>query len=197
MGWILNSKSIKFNVAIINTCTEAEGPYKRMAIWFQGCNIGCKGCCNPDLQDIKPAHIISLDEMVSIAKKSKKENGIEGVTFLGGEPTLQQHLDILSNELHKLDLGIILFTGYKINQLKESFISSVDLVIDGQFIDEKIDQNRNLIGSTNQTLYPISNRYVNNMEWFTDKRNQQVDVHVSGDLLVTGDVVVNCGNNHE
>lgn len=190
MVWVLSSKLIKFNVALINTCTEAEGPYKRMAIWFQGCTLNCKGCCNPKLQDIRLNHILSLDELVLIAKNSKQENGIEGVTYLGGEPTLQRHLDVLSNELHKLDLGVILFTGFLIEQLKESLVTSIDLVIDGQFIEKEIDQNRNLVGSTNQTFKHISNRYIKDMDWFMNKRDIHVDINVSEELFVTGDVVV-------
>ncbi|MFA5467217.1 MAG: 4Fe-4S cluster-binding domain-containing protein, partial [Candidatus Izemoplasmatales bacterium] len=120
---------MKFNVAQINLCTEAEGPYKRLAIWFQGCTIGCPGCCNPELQTMKPAHIISLDELIAIIKESKKENTIEGVTFLGGEPTLQSHLAELALHIHQEGLGVILFTGYEINQLNQSIISSVDLII--------------------------------------------------------------------
>jgi anaerobic ribonucleoside-triphosphate reductase activating protein len=180
-----------FNVARINLCTEAEGPHKRLAIWFQGCTIGCPGCCNPELQEMKTAHIMSLEEIVSIAEKSKQENGIEGVTYLGGEPTIQKYLSELSDELHKIGLGVILFTGYKIKQLKQQLIDSVDLIIDGQFIEKKLDQNRNLVGSTNQTFNHISNRYLNDMAWFTNKRDLQVDVNVSGELLVTGDVVLN------
>ncbi|MGE4321152.1 MAG: 4Fe-4S single cluster domain-containing protein [Acholeplasmataceae bacterium] len=180
-----------FNVARINLCTEAEGPHKRIAIWFQGCTIGCPGCCNPELQEMKTAHIMSLEEIISIAKKSKQENGIEGVTYLGGEPTLQKYLNELSHEFHKIDLGVILFTGYKIKQLKQQLIESVDLIIDGQFIEKKLDQNRNLVGSTNQTFNHISNRYLNDMEWFVNKRDLKVDVNVNGDLLVTGDVVIN------
>lgn len=181
---------MKFNVARINLCTEAEGPHKRMAIWFQGCTIGCPGCCNPELQEMKEAHILSLQEIISIAKKSIEENGIEGVTYLGGEPTLQKHLAELSNALHDIGLGMILFTGYKTKQLNELLISSVDLIIDGQFIESKIDKARNLIGSTNQTFNHISNRYLNDMDWFTNKRNFLVDVNVSRELLITGDVVV-------
>lgn len=108
-----------FNVARINLCTEAEGPHKRLAIWFQGCTIGCPGCCNPELQEMKTAHIMSLEEIISVVKKTKKENDIEGVTYLGGEPTLQKYLAELSDELHKIGLGFILFTGYKIKQLKK------------------------------------------------------------------------------
>jgi anaerobic ribonucleoside-triphosphate reductase activating protein len=181
---------MRFNVARINLCTEAEGPHKRMAIWFQGCTIGCPGCCNPELQEMKETHILSLQEIISIAKKSKEENGIEGVTYLGGEPTLQKHLPELSNEFHKIGLGVILFTGYKFNQLKDSLISSVDLIIDGQFVEKELDQNRNLIGSTNQTFKHISNRYINDMKWFMKKRRLQVDINVGRELLITGDVVV-------
>ena len=186
-----------FNVARINLCTEAEGPHKRMAIWFQGCTIGCPGCCNPELQEMKQAHIMSLQEIIDIAQKSKEENAIEGVTFLGGEPTLQKHLAELSNELHNVDLGVILFTGYKIKQLKEALISSVDLIIDGQFIESKVDKQRNLVGSTNQTFNHVSNRYVYDMDWFNVKRDFKVDVNVSDDFLITGDVVLSNEVNHE
>lgn len=181
---------MKFNVARINLCTEAEGPHKRMAIWFQGCTLGCSGCCNPELQEMKQAHILSMQEIISIAKKSKEENEIEGVTYLGGEPTLQKHLAELSNAFHDIGLGIILFTGYKFKKLKASLISQIDLIIDGQFIEKELDHNRNLIGSTNQTFNHVSNRYINDMDWFMKKRDLQVDVNVSGELLITGDVVI-------
>lgn len=186
----MNSKSIKFNVALINTCTEAEGPYKRMAIWFQGCTLNCKGCCNPELQDIKPAHILSLEEIILIAKKSKQENGIEGITYLGGEPTLQQHLDVLSNELHELDLGVILFTGYKVKQLKESLILSVDLIIDGQFVENEIDNKRNMIGSANQNIHFITSRYAHCLEWFNIKRDYKAEINVSEKFVITGDRIL-------
>lgn len=78
--------SKKLNVAHINMCTEARGQYKRMAIWFQGCNILCEGCCNPELQPIFIAHIMTVQRIVDIALESQKLYGIEGVTFLGGEP---------------------------------------------------------------------------------------------------------------
>lgn len=186
----MKSSEILFNVARINLCTEAEGPHKRMAIWFQGCTIGCPGCCNPELQEMKTAHIMSLEEIIGVALKSKEKNGIEGVTYLGGEPTLQKHLTELSNEFQKVDLGVILFTGYKIKRLKEVLVSSVDLIIDDQFIESKIDKLRNLIGSTNQTFNHVSNRYINDMDWFNIKRDFQVEVNVIDDFLITGDVVI-------
>lgn len=181
---------IKFNVARINLCTEAEGPHKRLAIWFQGCTLGCPGCCNPELQEMKTAHIMSMKELLDIAKKSKEENFIEGVTYIGGEPTLQKYLAELSSEFRKLGLGTILFTGYKYKDLKPSLVEAVDLIIDGQFIIGKLDKDRNLVGSTNQTFNHVSNRYLSDMDWFEKKKDYQVDINVLNELMITGDVVI-------
>ena len=30
-------------------CTEAEGPFRRYALWTRGCSLRCPGCCNPGL----------------------------------------------------------------------------------------------------------------------------------------------------
>ena len=95
---------IKFNIASINRCTETEGPYKRLTIWFQGCNIGCRGCCNLDYQPIIPKHIFVLDELIEIISQAQKEFGIEGVTYSGGEPTLQQNLPALTQKIRGLNL---------------------------------------------------------------------------------------------
>src|SRR4029079_1756775 len=38
-----------FQVAQIVPVTEAEGPGRRFALWFQGCPLRCPGCCNPEM----------------------------------------------------------------------------------------------------------------------------------------------------
>lgn len=110
---------IKFNVASINRCTETEGPHKRLCIWFQGCDIRCNECCNPDYQPFVIRHIMSLDEIISVIKKSIDEFGIEGVTYSGGEPTCQQNLPFLTDEIKKLGLGVISFTGRKYEEVSD------------------------------------------------------------------------------
>ena len=39
---------VRLQVAQIVPCTEAEGPGRRFALWFQGCPLRCPGCCNPE-----------------------------------------------------------------------------------------------------------------------------------------------------
>lgn len=181
----------KLNVAHINMCTEAEGPYKRMAIWFQGCNILCNGCCNPELQPIKVNHIMTVQEVLDIALESQVTNGIEGVTFLGGEPTLQEGLTLLAYVLRNNNLGTILFTGKEIDLVDVDLVNCVDLVVDGLFDNKQIDYERNLIGSKNQNMHFITDRYKKNKDWFYIMREKRIEINMGqvNELLITGDVL--------
>ena len=179
----------KLNIAHINICTEAEGPYKRMAIWFQGCNILCRGCCNPELQAIKVAHLMSVQDVVNIALKTKKENGVEGVTFLGGEPTMQEGLVPLAKALSAVGLGTILFTGNQYENLSEDIKTSMDLIVDGRFEAELLDDERNLVGSKNQRIIYMTKRYEESQEWFVSVREKKIEVNLSSTLFINGDVV--------
>lgn len=181
----------KFNIAYINICTEAEGPYKRMAIWFQGCSIRCRGCCNPELQEIKAAHIMSIEEILNVALKSKDENGIEGVTFLGGEPTMQSNLSELARAFQDNGLGVILFTGKDKAELSDDLIRHSDMIIDGKFDIDQIDTQRNLIGSTNQIVHYISNRYLKSKDWFENSRGKLIEINIDpySNSFISGDVL--------
>lgn len=181
--------SNQYNIAEINLCTECEGPFKRMAIWFQGCNIRCKGCCNPQLQPLVVKNLLSIEEIVAVAKKSQEENGIEGVSFLGGEPTLQQDLPALANRLHNIGLGVILFTGKLLAELTNELISGCDIIVDGQFDLEQIDTERNLIGSSNQQIHCITSRYINDLDWFYNKRAKKIRIDIGEQLYISGDVI--------
>ena len=181
----------KLNIAYINTCTETEGPYKRLAIWFQGCNILCKGCCNSELQSLKIRHVMTVEELFNIILVSKEKYDIEGVTFLGGEPTLQKGLISLVSLLKMNNIGTILFTGKRIEMLDNDLVSNLDLIIDGKFEASKIDTKRNLIGSENQNIYFLTNRYKKDEKWFFEKREKKVEINIVKDdsIFISGDVL--------
>ena len=182
---LLNSKT-KFNIAYIKMTTKIEGPFNRCCIWFQGCNINCKGCCNIELQALKPKNIVTLDELVDIVNEAKDKYNIEGVTLSGGEPTLQKNLHLFTNEIKKLGLGIIMFSGQNIKNINKQLIDSVDLVIDGPFIEEKKDDERLLIGSTNKRLIFITDRYKNHENYFYNN-NSIEEVVVDDYIFFNGD----------
>jgi anaerobic ribonucleoside-triphosphate reductase activating protein len=176
----------KFNVAYIKLCTKTEGPYNRCCIWFQGCNINCKGCCNKDLQPLVPNHIVTLEKLLNIVKEAKEKFDIEGITLSGGEPSLQNNLHLFNNEIHKLGLGIIMFTGKNKSSLIEPLVQSVDLLIDGPFIEEKQDKYRVLLGSTNKNLSFITNRYINNKDYFDNPISIE-EVTAEDYIFINGD----------
>lgn len=180
---------IKFNVASINQCTEVEGPYKRLCIWFQGCNIHCRGCCNPDYQPLVPKNIITLDELVSIISEAKEKFGIEGITYSGGEPTLQQGLPGLTIEIHKLGLGVIAFTGRRYEDVID-ILHGCDVVLDGEFIEEQREQNRRILGSTNQRIICLTDRYSNCIsEWFNRYECITTEVNIGKQISINGDKI--------
>lgn len=182
-------KARKFNVACINGCTEAEGPWKRLAVWFQGCDKRCAGCCNPELFDFVPAHILTSDELLAVAIEAREKFDIEGVTFLGGEPTLQEGLAELSSALRAAGFGVILFTGRLAEELPPNLTAAVDLIVDGGFERDNRETARNLVGSANQRIIFVTERYRPQEQWFYTPRPKRVEVNVAGGLFITGDSV--------
>lgn len=180
---------IKFNVASINRCTEVEGPFKRLCIWFQGCNIHCKGCCNPDYQPLVPKNILTLTELIEIIKQAKSEFAIEGVTYSGGEPTLQQGLAKLTEEIHKLGLGVISFTGKKYEEVK-AILQGCDAVLDGAFVEEQRETERRILGSKNQRIICLTDRYKDCIDcWFNKLEALSVEVNLGSRIIVNGDKI--------
>ena len=180
---------IKFNVASINKCTEVEGPFKRLCIWFQGCNIHCKGCCNPDYQQLVPKNLMTLDEIISIIKEAQNEFGIEGVTFSGGEPSLQQNLPILTSKLKELELGVISFTGHNYEDVKDCFVGC-DVVLDGAYKENERETKRRLLGSKNQRIICLTERYKDCIDtWFNSSETKTMEVSLADKIIINGDTV--------
>lgn len=179
----------KFNVASINQCTEVEGPYKRLCIWFQGCNIHCKGCCNPNYQPLVPKNILSLTELISIISEAKEKFGIEGVTYSGGEPTLQQGLPKLTEEIHELGLGVISFTGRNYEKVKD-VLRGCDVVLDGAYEVDNKETRRRILGSSNQRIICLTDRYKDCIEdWFSQSDNKSVEINVGSSIVANGDKI--------
>lgn len=180
---------IKFNVASINKCTEVEGPFKRLCIWFQGCNIHCKGCCNPDYQQFVPKNLMTLDVIISIIKEAQKEFGIEGVTFSGGEPSLQQNLPILTSKIKELGLGVISFTGHNYEDVKDCFVGC-DVVLDGAYKQAEKETQRRLLGSKNKRIICLTERYKDCIDtWFNSSETKTMEVSLADKIVINGDAV--------
>ena len=149
------------NLASIRACTESEGPGKRFAIWVQGCERQCPGCCNPDMQELRKNVVVKTDDLIELIKEAMASDEIEGLSFIGGEPMLQaaglRHVALWA---HSVGLTVLVFTGYLYEELMalkndsvNELLKYTDLLVDGPFCKDECDNERDWIGSTNQKLY--------------------------------------------
>ena len=68
----------------------ADGPGSRFIIFFQGCQMRCKFCHNPDTWDITKGTEYTAEELIKEALSCKSYwNKKGGITVSGGEPLMQ------------------------------------------------------------------------------------------------------------
>lgn len=183
------------NIASRIPCTTVEGPGLRYALWVQGCDIDCPGCCNQDLLPFVRRQTILTSQIVDEIKQARDQYGIEGVTFLGGEPSYQARgLAEVATSCQKLGLSVMVFTGFRLEQLRrrnlpgvEALLEHSDIVVDGPFVAEQPDQRRNWVGSSNQRFHYMTSRYTRSIETGSfDRPAVEVRVGLDEHLLMNG-----------
>jgi len=166
----------------------ANGPGERFALWLQGCPLRCPGCFNPEYLPLEPRHLIPVEEM---AGRILAVHGIEGVTYTGGEPTLQAGgLALLSERLRRAGLTVVCYSGYTLEQLQarddpwiKGLLTYVDILIDGPYVREKA---ANLLwrGSTNQRVHFLTPTY-RHLAGEVDRRPAEVEFAIGHETLTT------------
>ncbi len=153
-------------VAQVVPCTEAEGPGRRFAVWFQGCPLRCPGCCNPEFLPFRGGETKILAEMVAGMEQAQAEAGVEGVSLLGGEPFAHaEAAAALAKAARHRGLSVMIYSGYTIEQIRElpdpaaELLAHTDVLVDGPYVRELPDAERRWIGSTNQRVHFLTDRY--------------------------------------
>ncbi len=176
--------------------TEAEGPGKRFAIWVQGCSIRCKGCCNPNLLKAGIGKNVMPDDL--LREILKVSDIIDGISLMGGEPFDQaQALIPFLKQVKKHDLSVVIFTGYTLEQIQNGHISggkellnNIDLLIDGPFISELATTSKQWVGSSNQQVHYLSNRF-QDASHLTKSHANTLEIHVSDNEVVFNGFPIN------
>jgi anaerobic ribonucleoside-triphosphate reductase activating protein len=185
--------SVSVRIAQIVPCTEAEGPGRRFALWFQGCPLRCPGCCNPEMLPFEGGTSRPVADVIDQIKAAQRKSGIEGITLLGGEPLAQATgAAALARGAHCLGLSVMVFTGYTLDQaqaLPDSAVADLlahtDLLIDGPYLRERPDRSRRWIGSTNQRIHFLTDRYRATDRCWATKNTVELRLH-DGELTING-----------
>src|SRR4051794_27010643 len=110
----------EITLAIAQTvaCTEAEGPGRRYALWFQGCPLRCPGCCNPEMLPFSGGRPTPLAEVVAEVEAARAE-GIEGLSLLGGEPLAHPAgAAALARAAWQRGLSVMVYSGYTLEEAR-------------------------------------------------------------------------------
>ena len=166
-----------------------NGEGLRVVLWLSGCSHHCYNCQNP--QTWNPDNGSPFDESAKqeIFNELSKDY-ISGITFSGGDPLYEYNLDEVLKLVKQIrnsypDKTIWLYTGFEWNSLmskicqptfpdkdferiieihkkRKEIISNVDVLVDGEYIDEQKDLSLKFRGSKNQRVIDVKQSLAQN-----------------------------------
>jgi anaerobic ribonucleoside-triphosphate reductase activating protein len=154
-------------VAQTVACTEAEGPGRRFALWFQGCPLRCPGCCNPEMLPFAGGTCTPLAAVVAAIEEAARQEGVEGITLLGGEPLAHAGAAAaLARAVRERGLSVMIFSGYTLEEARRlpdpavaDLLALTDILVDGPYLRDQPERRRRWIGSANQQIHFLTDRY--------------------------------------
>lgn len=144
---------MKIRIAGIVAESFVDGEGIRYAIFMQGCLRRCKGCHNPATHDLNGGKVVDTAELIAEIKKNPL---LTGITLTGGEPLLQIPPAVeLAKAAKDFGLDVWCYTGYVLENIPpeaEELLKFVDVLVDGEYIDELRDLDLRFRGSKNQRV---------------------------------------------
>jgi len=173
------------NVAHVVERCHVLGPGDRFVIWGQGCPLRCPGCHNPDFLPFVDATWMTIGELEGRILATR---GIEGVTFVGGEPFAQARaLGVLAQRVRRAGLSVMVYSGFMLEELLSGVVPdamwllySADLLMDGPYRRDLPTQ-KPWRGSDNQRLIALTSRYADQVEVWNQPLGQEFEVRVRAD----------------
>ncbi len=149
----------------------ANGIGCRTSLFVSGCTHHCKGCFNEMTWDFHYG-LPYTKEVENQIVESLKPDYIAGLTILGGEPmevANQKEIRPLIERIKKEvpHATIWIYSGYTWEELidpdnrrchsedTEPILSAIDILVDGEFVQEKKDIRLRFRGSSNQRIIDV------------------------------------------
>ncbi|MBR6948767.1 MAG: anaerobic ribonucleoside-triphosphate reductase activating protein [Bacilli bacterium] len=139
----------------------SNGPGVRVSIFFQGCEFHCKNCFNPETWNFDKGEEFT-DEVIEKVLDLCKEDHIAGLSILGGEPMHPKNIEG-TTKLAKAfkerypEKTIWAWSGFLFDQyVKDKEVANyLDVLVDGQFVDELRNPTLKWKGSANQRVIDV------------------------------------------
>lgn len=153
------------NYATIKWYDISNGPGVRVSLYVSGCRNCCKGCFNKETWDFAYGEPFTKEVEDKIIEAMKPDY-ISGFTLLGGDPFEPENSKVLAPFMKRLraaypEKSFWCFTGYDLDAELLSgkkgdlndvmdILHTLDVLVDGRFVEEKKDLNLRFKGSSNQ-----------------------------------------------
>lgn len=176
--------------ASIRSLDISNGEGVGVSLFVQGCPFHCKNCFNSDTWDFNGGKEWTEETKNKFMKLINRPY-IKRVSFLGGECLAEQNLDEVLKLVQEISISfpektIWLYTGFCWNDIMCSFaglqadcvvldkkyievwgkrrkiISNVDVLVDGEYIDEQKDLSLKFRGSKNQRVIDVKQSLAQN-----------------------------------
>lgn len=156
---------MKYNT--IRKMDISNGPGIRVSIFVQGCMFHCKNCFNPETWNFDGGKDYT-DETIETVLKLCEEEYVKGLSILGGEPLHPKNIKGVT-KLAKVfkekfkDKDLWLWSGFPFEDKKnEEIMQYLDVLVDGQYVDELHDFRLKWRGSSNQRVINVKKSLKNN-----------------------------------
>ena len=155
------------HIGEIITADSANGLGIRVSVFVSGCTNHCKGCFQPQTWDFEYGrpYTAEIEEMI-MSELSKSY--YDGITILGGEPfeiSNQREVVKLIRRIKKElpDRNIWMYTGFTYEtdlcsggcryiECTDEILDSIDILVDGRFVEELKKITLRFRGSENQRI---------------------------------------------
>ena len=181
------------NYAEIKNCDIANGPGVRISLFVSGCTHHCPGCFNQVAWDFdygQPFTQQTIDQILEMLKPGY----IKGLTLLGGEPFEPENQGAIVELLRQIkekypEKSIWAFSGYLFDrdilsgrlgdwEITKEYLSYLDVLVDGPFVEAKKNLSLRFRGSENQRIIDVpaslaANRIVLWQDWQGEGRGMK------------------------
>lgn len=147
----------------------ADGLGVRVTLFVSGCTHHCKGCFQPETWDFNYGRPFDAGAE-EIIFSELGQSFVNGLTLLGGEPFEPDNQRGLLPLLRRVkgrfpDKNVWAYSGYTWEELTQNsrarceatdeMLSLIDVLVDGEFVEEKKDISLRFRGSSNQRILDV------------------------------------------
>lgn len=159
------------NYGTIKEYDIADGPGVRVSLFVSGCRHHCKGCFNEETWNFNYGEPFT-DEVKDRILKLLEPVYIQGFSLLGGEPFEPENQVVLVKLLREIKetypkKDIWCYSGYLFDvdlaeggrvytEVTDEMLSYIDVLVDGEFVEELKDITLKFRGSSNQRILELA-----------------------------------------